>query len=254
MVPASHASSLLLEISHCPVVGRCLSGDGTNHPCSKIVRSQTVRSLSEFQVPEPWTGKIDSAPILFLSSNPSISHTEEYPRVDWPNDDIVDFFVNGFGGGRKEWIVDGQSLNSDGSYGKKVYFWSAVKRRAEELLDRDAIPGHDYVLSEVVHCKSLKEQGVEEALLPCADLYLERVIGLSVASIVICVGVRAAEAVHRCFGVERGQPLYGPIVIGQRKRFIAFLPHPSSFEKGKTLRTRLSEEEFVHLQRIAQSR
>lgn len=245
-------TTLLLEIAHCPVVGHCLSDDGTGHPCSRIVRSQSVTALSEFQVPEPWCGQIDCAPIMFLSSNPSISYSEEYPRSDWPEDHIVDFFANLFSDGRKAWVVDGRCLNWDGSYGGKTYFWSAVKRRAEELLEREAVPGRDYVLSEVVHCKSTKEHGVPEALWPCVNLYLEKVINISAASIIICLGDRAAEAVCRTFGIAPEQALHGPMIVGNRQRYLVFLPHPSSFKKGKTLRTRLSEEEFARLQDIAQ--
>ena len=55
---------------------------------------------SQLQVPEPWSGNLEHAPILFLSSNPSISTAELYPRWEWPDEEIADFFGRRFGGGQ----------------------------------------------------------------------------------------------------------------------------------------------------------
>jgi hypothetical protein len=55
---------------------------------------------SQLQVPEPWSGELEHALILILSSNPSISTAEIYPRWEWPDEEIADFFGRRFGGGR----------------------------------------------------------------------------------------------------------------------------------------------------------
>jgi hypothetical protein len=96
------ADYLLLEIARCPVVEYCLEQPHRSHPCAEIVRSQGATELTDFQVPEPWSGPISTAPILFVSSNPSISKSfppsdldEEYPTgssSSWPDARIVDFF------------------------------------------------------------------------------------------------------------------------------------------------------------------
>ena len=39
---------------------------------------------------------------------------------------------------------------------KHVRYLAAIKTRASELLGRPAVPGVDYVNSEVVHCANLK--------------------------------------------------------------------------------------------------
>lgn len=51
-----------------------------DNSCSAIIDIQGALSWESFQVPEPWSGRLLTTPILFLSSNPSISGTEAYPQ------------------------------------------------------------------------------------------------------------------------------------------------------------------------------
>ncbi len=147
-------NKLLREIARCPNVSQCFERNGSVNPCGNIVRSQGIKNLASHQLPEPWSGRLDGAPILFLSSNPSIEspgeETEEYPRWSWANADIEDFFTNRFGGGRKNWIAGGvRFLRADGSYSPRaVRFWAFVRQRSIELLQREVEPGVDYALSE----------------------------------------------------------------------------------------------------------
>lgn len=88
--------------------------------------------------------------------------------------EITDYFSNRYGGGRKQWTREGkQSLLKDGSYAEKTsHFRAEVAARAGELLGRKARAGIDYVLTEVVHCKSKAETGVKEARDECVARYL----------------------------------------------------------------------------------
>ena len=168
--------TLLLEIARCPEAAHCFTHPTADHPCQKIIQVQGAGSLAELQVPEPWSGELEHALILFLSSNPSISTAEVYPRWKWPDEEIADFFGGRFGGGRRQWIKDGtKSLRPDGSYGKATAFWAAVRQRAMELWQGDVRPGVDYALTEIVHCKSKSEIGVAEARKRCVPRYLRRV-------------------------------------------------------------------------------
>ena len=72
------AKQLLLEIAHCEVARRHCEVTRERGPCSAIVASQEASSWESFQAPEPWSGDLVRAPILFLSSNPSISTTEAF--------------------------------------------------------------------------------------------------------------------------------------------------------------------------------
>lgn len=240
--------SLLSIIARCPNVSFCLDNPDAPHPCAAIVRSQPSINLREFQIPEPWNGHLNTAPILFLSSNPSISGGEEYPTWTWDDSLLEDYFVNRFGGGEKEWVrANRYNLQRDGTYSKEwVRFWAACRARAAELLDRaveDVHPGVDYALSEVVHCKSRSEQGVGQALDECTARYLRPVVSTSGAQVVVCFGKHAGSAIRKEFGIEEGN-LAGPIVIGGRDRLFLFLPHPASFETNKTVVKCLTLNEF----------
>lgn len=172
---------LLLEIAHCPVVRRCLEQPELVHPCAQIVRSQGAATVADFQVPEPWTGQIATAPILFLSSNPSSSRSdppsdldEEFPtgsKDAWPDARVVDFFDKRFGDGREAWTRNGlYVLRRDGSFSQHwVRFWASAKARATEALGREAVPGRDFAMTEVVRCKSTGEGGVASAAGHCPD-------------------------------------------------------------------------------------
>lgn len=229
------ASKLLEEIARCPNVSQCFERNGSANPCYKIVRSQGIQILASHQLPEPWSGRLEAAPILFLSSNPSIENagqeTEEYPRLSWPNADIEDFFRNRFGGGLRNWIADGvRFLRSDGSYSPEyVRFWAFVRSRSKELLQREnVVPGVDYALSEVVHCKSQKEFGVDEALQECTNRYLTRVIASSGAKVIVVLGDKAKTAVTNWLGAPASGPVHGPLKIGNRERLLTFIPHSNA--------------------------
>jgi uracil-DNA glycosylase len=226
-------NKLLREIARCPNVSQCFERNGSYNPCGAIVRSQGSKKLALHQLPEPWSGRLEDAPIPFLSSNPSMEQkgeeTEEYPPRSWENADIESYFTNRFGGGRKTWITDGiHFLRLDGSYSRYVPFWAFVRQRAKELLQREVKPGVDYALSEVVHCKSQKERGVNVALQECTKRYLTRVIAASGAKVIVVLGSIAQNAVANCVGVFASGPIQGPLKIGNRERLITFIPHSNA--------------------------
>jgi len=222
--------TLLHEIARCPVAELCLQNPSAKHPCREIVLFQSSSSLDEHQVPEPWSGHLEQAPILFLSSNPSISVAEEYPRWSWLDEAIEDYFSNRFGGGNKTWITQGKkSLQRDGTYSGSVAFWAAVQQRAIELVERDVVPGMDYALTEIVHCKSREERGVAEAQEHCVPRYLQRVLNLAGAKVVVVLGTRAKAAIQTMFSIPKDTNVFEPTRIGNHARLITFLPHPNAY-------------------------
>lgn len=232
--------SLLVKIARCPLVEQCLTSE-QSHPCSKIVRSQEASSIAEFQVPEPWSGHIDKAPILFLSSNPSIGVTSphQYPRVSWNDSTITEYFERRFSGSSLSSVANGiyDHLPSGVRSAKATRYWVGMRARAAELLGkttRDVVPGEDYALTEVVRCKSRDEIGVAEAVRTCAGRYLESTLEASAARVIVVVGSPAATAVRDFYGIESRDALYGPVEIATSSRFVAFLPHPNSRAKAKT--------------------
>jgi len=190
------------------------------HPCNQIVdyqRMQGAININDFQLPEPWSGDILSAPILFISSNPAYSFNELFPTILWPDPMIADFFINRFidRGPIHSWVFGNKVLLRNGKRSQSVRYWASIRNRASELLGRNALPGIDYCLTELVHCKSVKEIGVRSALPECTQKYLNRKVVICGAKLIVGVG----SYVKNYFG---GIGSFGGIPI-------IYLPAPNSF-------------------------
>lgn len=198
-----------------------------------------------WQVPEAWAGSLDTARILFLSSNPSISEDDEsgdlgedYPLSSWPDDKIANFMMRRFDPDAG-FVRDDRFRRKSGEYSKRpVRFWLLIRRRAEELLGQ-ADPNRDFVMTEVVHCKSRSEVGVAEATETCSELYLNRLLKLCPANVVTIVGAKARDRVRAMWslpeefgrkdsvGVDEKANL-AVRTIGSRQRLVVYLRHPNS--------------------------
>ena len=223
--------ALLLEIANCKVARHVLETRDQHCDCSKIVAAQGARDWNGFQVPEPWSGHLREAPILFFSSNPSISIREAYPKgAGDPKVSLQSFFDSRFDG---YWIKQGkQALGADlETYGPIVRYWSSIQNRAEELLGRKAIPGIDYALSEIVHCKSEREEGVKEALITCADRYMMKLLSCSGAVVLVLVGDKVLNHWNSLGldGLPQVPQVGGTALqeIAGRKRVVIYLSAPS---------------------------
>lgn len=250
-MPNPGVDALALEIARCPEIAA--ARDAAAHPCSAIVRLQVdPRSEPEsYQVPEAWAGNLASARVVFLSSNPSISEDgtdhgagspERYPRANWSDSDVIDFMTRRFDPDTPYTVGD-RFVCQDGTYAPgAVRFWTAIRQRATELLGYPADPASDYVMTEVVHCKSKRERGVAKAANHCGGRYLERIMSLSAAPVVVVVGAKARDRlrsaldVHPRFGsrTAAGEERANVVLrqIGGRSRVLCYLPHPTGMEKA----------------------
>jgi hypothetical protein len=234
--------SLLLSIARCREVGPALRGAG--HPCAAVVGVQQAASVAAFQVPEPWSGHLEFAPILFVSSNPALGTTEAYPGGAATDDALVDYFDNRFDG---HWIRDGvYARNTDGSYADAQRFWVEVRARAAEVLERLPVPGHDYALTEVVHCKSSREQGVVAARDPCAQRFLAPVIAQARACLLVGLGAHARDVLGARLRLRPGKCVHGPLPIAGRTRMVVLLPHPN-FRGGRTFGGNVTPDELARV-------
>lgn len=212
---------LLLAITRCPELAKARRDE--SHPCSTIA---SIQPNLDYHVPEPWSGHVDTAPILFVSSNPSISESERYPTPLWDYTDTIDFFQRRF--------------DPDAGYSyvafSRVRFWSSVKRRAEEITQRPAVPGKDFALTELVHCKSRGEHGVSPAFPTCSRMWLSRVMKQSGAKIIILLGRFARDAGVQHWRLDRHRSVHHRSVhfdvpIAGLNRAVLFLPHPNAFAR-----------------------
>ncbi|MBV9027847.1 MAG: hypothetical protein JO311_04470 [Candidatus Eremiobacteraeota bacterium] len=225
------------SIAYCVNVDRCLAGDAA-HPCSKIVLSQQV-PRKRFQLPEPWRGQIDKAPILFLGSNPSIGD-DEYALLSSPKEQVWESEHLAFGGGTRAYIADGiKTTKPDGTAGRRVQYWTSIRARARELIP-GAKPGEDYAITEVVHCKSRGEIGVQEAVQTCYHVHMGNVFAVSPAEVVVALGKVAQVALLSDRENSPGSPC--KMRLGDKDRIVFFLPHPNRTGPKKSLAAHYSSE------------
>jgi hypothetical protein len=194
------------------------------------MQTRSLQSYDEFQLPEPWTGEIDRAPILFVGSNPSIGD-DTHSLGATPDAEVWDSHHFVFGGGAKQYTFDGKYTTlPNGERGRRaVATWAGVRKRAEELIpDRPVVPGIDYALTEVVHCKSRSEIGVVRAMDECTKRHFETVMSVAAASVVVALG-KARDRMRALYGIPKDK-LLAQAVIGGRPRLVAFLGHPTGPE------------------------
>ena len=243
----SKVEPVFRTISRCANVTACLDEPDAPHPCRSIVQYQARGggdTYGKFQVPEPWVGQIDVAPILFVSSNPSIGK-DDHSCGSTPDSTIWESHHLAFGGGSRPYIIDGVwTTNEAVEKLKRVRYWSWVRKRAQELIpDRSVIPGIDYALTEIVHCKSEHEVGVVEAMQTCADLHFENVMSVAAARVVIVVGSIARRQI---FGTAEPEGLVER-EMGGKPRLLTCLSHPAAFGDGKKFASRYSANDVQRL-------
>ena len=229
---ALKSDELLLSIARCPELA--IARTDRAHPCSKIAG---VQPGGVYQVPEPWSGHIEEAPILFISSNPSIDEDEHFPTPSWSQTDTIDYF-------KRRFDLDADYISKQ-SY-NKVRFWTGVRARAKEILKREAVPGQDFALTELVHCKSRKEHGVREALSLCSKRWLADIMEHSGSRIVILLGVSARDTCAQLWKLDGPEYVHFNIPIAGRNRAVVILPHPNAYEK-KTIVSRVTPVQLKRL-------
>ena len=232
-------NQLLLAINRCPEVTKARATP--NHPCSQIVGSQQAWA---FQSPEPWRGHLETAPIIFISSNPSISGEESFPPINWTDEQVVSHYQGCFDSDVPgPYQIDAKAFN-------RVQFWREVRGRATEILGRVAVPGADFALTELVHCKSKREFGVEKALPLCTRKWLESVLKQSCAKVLVVLGKHAETACSGLWSLEPRRKVHLGVTLYGSDRAIVFLPHPNARQK-RNLGSHTTEREQLRLRAVA---
>lgn len=260
---ADHLATLALSIARCSEVDRARADP--KHPCHKVVCLQSANPHT-YQLPEPWAGNLTDGRIVFVSSNPSVSEAgdhqsgetaEEYPTAAWDDARIADFITNRFTHG---WATaDGRFLRKDQTYSKPVAFWSRIRKRATELLNQEADPARDYVMTEVVHCKSKQEKGVSAAADLCAPRHLDRILTAASAPLIVILGARARDQLASAWDLPEGFGTKATVGVdetaniairnlGGRPRVVTYLWHPT----GMTAPTKFTDAYPRHIERLRQ--
>ncbi len=237
------ARNLARLICSCSELSKAL-GD-SSHPCHKVVMTQKTMLQGDEnmrQRPEPWIGNLQNSKVLFVSSNPSISDDpdvsirENFPTFGISDDDSANFFINRFDGtsgtphvtfnfGKLANFLfrsnDGKYRGKGNSFNKPIETWQGVYERAKEILGEACDPTENYALTEVVKCKSKKEEGVKEASTTCIEKWMGKVMDVSPAKLVVIIGAPARNNfAHKIadLGSDFGTDSRGYEQLGQRGR------------------------------------
>jgi uracil-DNA glycosylase len=254
--PPSQGDNLLLEIFRCTVPPQIFEeafSPAQPHPCRKVVDAQfsdansSIVDTDSWHRPEPWSGPLAVARLLFVSSNPSYAHDEVYPSVDATAADVVHFFNNRFAD-REFTDVNGfpariaRNANGDRQYARGSQFWPAIQRLAKDLLGdaRGQLSAGHVCMTELVHCKSRQEVGVKEAVNFCERRYMSRILEESPANVVVVLGKHAKKLVCSTLGIE---PPSSPSTHLSGGRRYAFSAHPNGWRMGGGLRSQWNDLE-----------
>ena len=217
-ISLSRSEELALKISSCEEV--CNAFDNQKLPCHKVVNWQKEKLGNVDEVtgsimhrPEAWTGNLEMAKVLVLASNPSFDKNEHFPdwSSNWCSEQIIDFAANRFGSKNRTYgAVDGPLIgDADKTIGKKgelsksrVKYWKHVRALVAAILDKpenETSAITDYVMTELVHCKSENEIGVPKALDKCADKWFEKILEISPARLILVLGGKPARHLTKIY-------------------------------------------------------
>lgn len=235
------------------------------HGCAPLVSSQMFElhlararkaeiPESAWHLPEPWNGKLETAPLLFVGQNPSLSSTEPYPGSGfgpkWNGRAVADFFENRFG--NEDWqIEEGCRVPvwEDGILRKRSSrFLSHIKRLAEVLYapSKGAIaPGKDYAITEAARCKAADALGVRRAADVCSQRYLDKVLKLCGAKVIVCLGAVAREQVALTLNLSSAKSAAAE--EDTDGRLVVFLPHSGARGKQHALSRAVVAKARQHL-------
>ena len=187
----------IIDIAKCKEIGNGVSD--TNHSCNSLLNGQVDDSGNQslgnmFHLPEPFNGDIETANILFIAANPNYDSNELYPKDNWLDDDIINFFVN-----RKinkstlYWreILEISKYIYEQKY-KSMATKEIVSRINKLLEDKNlfaTLSDLHITLTEVVHCKSHSFSIVStSACNKCVSNHLNNVLSLFKGKYIIIIG------------------------------------------------------------------
>ena len=220
------------------------------------VYAQNNTNLEEqgFQGGVPWVGDLENASVLFLSSNPAITHNQCTPRYYADEDHwsiypdqnvivlnrIIEFFTNPLAPGNLMVINNGiltVNIFQNGQIQPRpggVQFWNyLVDNILAELFPQDAnnlpVLVANTVFTEIVPFQSLNLVGVNGALQYCWDDFSSHILNHSAANLWIIVGADARKMLSAMTKINFATGQISNFVYGGRPRTLWFIPHTNAW-------------------------
>jgi uracil-DNA glycosylase len=255
---SDQAQDLLLKIAKCDIFSTFAGGEQCAHPCSEILNCQTNFAKGSRQTPVPWVGEIENTPILFISSNPALKEEEYVALESWSDISVIDVHQNAFNQNR-EWTKQGNKIRKLPLIPENyiaVPFWTYIWKTTGEILGidfGDVLPGKHAAISEIVHCKSNNQIGVNNAKKTCMDKYLEPLLKLSSASIIVLLGAHSSKIISDRYGLDITLATETRMTkthliekhIAGRKRLIVAIPHNNYHGKKGLTWLQIEEKEML---------
>jgi hypothetical protein len=219
---------LLLATARCPLMEAHLEGRGCDQGCRDVVlhhpnlQERDLRKPEERPIPEPTPR--DELLGNKVGDHPSLRKPFRTPKPYWAADEVIDLHENHF----DVWVKEDGITPLSGTSRRRatVPYWEFARDQARHLVSREEVrPGHDYALTEVVHCKSARERGVSKALMPCATRYLEAVLAVSPARVIVA-GIRSTGGRTTYHGFKCG------IITPNESRYTVWVTAVSSTRFG----------------------
>lgn len=218
---------LCIDITHCKNTGNI--GKNVINPCEDILKAQNCKD--GFLMPEPWSGHLSDAKILFIGSNPSFDCNEVYLDSTWSSKQICVFFENRFKNGKiqkktkKEvsvpyWTYLIKYINWINevfiSKGKKTLTSYPITKQKKNMYDG---LNNDVASTEIVHCKSKGGKGFVEARCKCSDMWMADILNLFHGKLIVVLGDNAKDAIDCCCKLNA--------IFASQKVPVIYLPHPN---------------------------
>lgn len=179
-------------------IARC--DNYSNEICKGFIEYQDKEGCRH--LPEPWNGDIEKAKYLVISSNPSYDAKEKYPKSDDTDDEIYSYFKNRF--------IDPtcKSFN-EVSFWRTINKWihwieciesgeKDINKIIEYHVRRKLVSYYDEIcITEVCHCKSVKQMYVGDYVSRCVDKHLDSVLRCYSGKYVLVVGAVARDYLGR---------------------------------------------------------
>lgn len=231
-----NAKNIAWDIINCGLQ----NAPNSNSVCNALYKSQQCASIADFQIPEPWNGDIENAPILFVELNPGFLDVELYPKLGNPywlqanggfdEAKVEDFFEHRFNScyeyvqyPNKTKIISGQHKLL------RHTFWGYVKSIADKILNRDSNPGVDFAITEIVHCKSRNTSCIHSKCYDvCFDQHFNNILSLAQhLQFMVVLGSATRKRISKHFGISsvRKNEWYYNVSLNNKTINIIFIDH-----------------------------
>ena len=208
----SNAKTIAWEIINCGLQ----NAPDPNIECNALYNSQQCTSIADFQIPEPWNGDIENAPILFVGLNPGFLDVELYPKLgnqywmlangEFDTAKVEDFFEHRFNSSHKYVQYPNRTKIAPGGYKllRGRTFWAYVKSIADKIMNGQSTPGVDFAITEIVHCKSKDISCIHSK---CYDICFNKHFGniLSIAQnlqYIVVLGKPTRDRISKYFNIS----------------------------------------------------